>query len=231
MRLKVTNGAKNQPELWIHEVIGGMYGGISPGDVREALEGIPDTQTVDVRINSDGGSFSDSITISSILTRRKGGYNAIVDGKAYSGGSVIAVGARHVSMQTGAWMMIHEGRGAIEDATADGLRQAAKRLDEINDQLVQVYKPRWKGSEKELRDALRAETWLRDTDAVAFGLADSVDGGMAVAAYVDPSRFGYKNTPEVVLHSKEEAERELLAQISSREADNPWLLAEITGEN
>lgn len=202
MKLKVTIAASNNPELWIHDVIGEIYGGVSPLDVRDALKDIADTQTVDVRINTDGGSFPDSIAIYSILSRRKGGYNAIIDGKAYSGGSVIAVGAREVRMQMGSWFMIHEAAGKI-DGTAAEHRSAAERLDAINNQLVKIYQPRWKGSEQELRDALNAETWFSESEAVDFGFADVVDGGMAVAAYVDPQKFGYKNVPEVVLQAKD----------------------------
>jgi ATP-dependent protease ClpP protease subunit len=138
------------------------------------------------------------------LSRRKGGYDSIVDGKAYSGGSVIAVGGRTISMQTGSWMMIHEARGTMQGTAAD-FRDAASHLDSINDQLVKIYTPRWKGTEKELRNALNAETWMRDHDAVAMGLADSVDGEMRVAAYVDPERFGYRNVPDAILQMKPHA--------------------------
>jgi len=205
MEIKVSN-EKNRPVLWLYGVIGANYGGFSPDDLRVALKEIPDKQEIELRIHSDGGSFPDSIAMHSMLTRRKGATHVVVDGKAYSGGSVIAQAGKTIAMHTGSWMMIHEARGLFE-GTADEHREAAERLDAINDQLVQIYKPRWKGSDVQLRAALHAETWLRDSDAVDFGLADSVDGAMAVAAYVDSEKFGYRNTPEAVLQSKTDEEK------------------------
>jgi ATP-dependent protease ClpP protease subunit len=200
MDLKTTTSADGRPVLWVHNVIGTMFGGIGPDDVRQALSDIPDNQAIDVRIHSDGGSFPDSIAIYSMLTRRKGATHVIVDGKAYSGGSVIAQAGKTIRMTLGSWMMIHEARGKME-GTAGEYRAAADRLDAVNDQLVQIYKPRWKGSEKELRAALNAETWMSDINAVDRGLADSVDTQMAVAAYVDPERFGYRNVPDAILQA------------------------------
>lgn len=225
MKLKVTVAGKNNPVLWIDQVIGERYGGISPRDVRDALVDVPDTQEIDVRIHTDGGSFPDSIAIHSILSRRKGGYNSIVDGKAYSGGSVIAVGGKKITMHSGSWMMIHEAHGDM-GGTADDFRAAAERLDAINDQLVAIYAPRWKGTEDELRSALHAETWMRDEEAVAFGLADGVDGTLAVAAYVDPAKYGYRNVPEAVLQAKSD-EDALKERVLTVEAEFPWLNEEI----
>lgn len=202
MKLKVTVGSENRPVLWLYGEIGNPLSGVMSDDFRNALQDIPSSQPVDVRINSPGGSFTESIAIHSILTSRKSPYNAIVDSEAASGGSIVAVGAATITMRTGSWMMIHEARGSLKGATAADMRANADYLDAINDQLVQIYKPRWKGTEQELRAALNAETWMRDSQAVAMGMADSVDSGMSVAAYAGHDKFGYKRIPKAVLSAE-----------------------------
>lgn len=202
MGLKVTAAGKNRHAIEIHGVIGDIYGGISPDDVRNELEHIPQDDTLDVYIDSEGGSFMDSISIHAALSRRNA--NGIIESKAYSGGSVIAMACKKITMHIGSWMMAHEAMGTLRDAREDELRQAADRIKGINDQLVAIYSHRWNGSADELRAHLNKELWLRDTDAVSLGMADDVDGVMAVAAYVDPSKFGYRNIPDAVLCSKKE---------------------------
>lgn len=202
MKLKVTTAANERPVLWLYGVIGDELGGVLDDDFRQALADIPTTQPIDLRINSPGGSYQESIAIYSILTSRKATYDSIVDSEAASGASLIAIGGERIVMRTGSWMMIHEARGTARGATAADMRSNAEHLDAINDQMVGIYSRRWKGSEKELRDALHAETWIRDKDAVAMGMADSVDGQMSVAAYAGHDKFGYKRVPDAILKAE-----------------------------
>jgi ATP-dependent protease ClpP protease subunit len=100
-----------------------------------------------------------------------------------------------IDMAKGSWMMIHEAHGATHGRAAD-FRQAADRLEATNQQLVEVYSERWKGSEKELRAALSAETWLNPASAISSGLADKSGDSLAIAAYIDKTVFSYANLPE-----------------------------------
>lgn len=200
--MKVTVSNDNRPVLWLYGEIGNPLTGVMSQDFVDALKDIPSTQPVDVRINSPGGSFGESIAIYSLLTGRQAPYNSIIDSEASSGGSVVAVGGKKITMRTGSWMMIHEARGTAKGATASDMRANADHLDSINDQLVQIYKPRWKGTEQELRAALNAETWMRDSQALAMGMADSIDSGMSVAAYAGHSKFKYRCVPEAVLQAE-----------------------------
>lgn len=211
MKLKVTIGEHNRPSVWVHGEIGHN---VTSADVRETLTEIPDEQPITVRIDSPGGSFRDSISIHSMLTRRKGDVHVVVDSEASSGGSVVAMAGKTITMHTGSWMMIHEPAGSVNGARAAQMRDYATQLEAITDQLVQIYKKRWNGSEAELRAALNAETWLRDSEAVAMGMADSVDGALAVAACADHSKFGYRNVPDAIL----QAQHQLRATIEANKA-------------
>jgi len=196
MALEVKNAASDRPELWIYGPIGRVLDGISDDDVRVALSDLPNHVPIDVRINSDGGIFSDAVAMYSLLSRRKGDVHVIVDGRAYSAGSIVAMAGKTIEMARGSWMMIHEAMGTVEGGRAEEMRQRAKKLDAINAQIRGFYAKRWKKSESELIDAMARTLWMKDDDAVALGMADFVSESMAVAAHFDAEKFGYANVPE-----------------------------------
>lgn len=195
MGLRITNATGQNPTLWLYGPIGDQFGGIVADEVRVALQEIPSKQDIDVHIHSEGGDFWDSIAIHSNLKARQGRTNVIIDSLAASGGSIIAMAGDSIEIAKGGWVMIHEAHGATR-GRAEDFRKAAERLDATNEQLVEVYKGRWKGTEKELRAALSNETWLKPDDAISAGLADIISNSMAIAAYVDKAMFNYANLPE-----------------------------------
>jgi ATP-dependent protease ClpP protease subunit len=199
VKLKITNAGTDRPALWLYGEIGSSFGGITADDFRIALTEVSPKQDIDLHIHSEGGEFTDSIAMHSMLVRRPGKVHGIVDGRAYSGGSVVAMGCTTVEMARGSWMMIHEAHGSLREGGAKDFRDSADQLDATNGQLVDIYSKRWKGTPESLVAALRAETWLKDQDAVDFGLADTVAESMAVAAYVSPderARFNFHRVPD-----------------------------------
>lgn len=197
MALEVKNASSERPELWVYGPIGAAFGGITDKEFADVIAEIPSQAPITLRLNSEGGIFSDAAAIHSILTRRKGAVHVIVEGRAYSAGSIVAMAGKTIEMARGSWMMIHEAMGTIEDGQAWEFRQRADKLDEINAQIRSFYMPRWKKSESELIEAMAKTHWMKDEAAVASGMADSVTAdAMAVAAYVDVDRFGYKNAPK-----------------------------------
>jgi ATP-dependent Clp protease protease subunit len=222
MGLKIDN-ASNRAIMYVYGSIGGQFGGITADEFRQALDGIPSKQDIEIRIDSDGGDYLASIAMHANLMRRTGKVITVVDGLAASGASIIAMAGTHIAMAEGSWMMIHEAHGGME-GTADQFRDAAKRLDATNAQLVSIYAKRYKGTEKELRNALAAETWLTAEDAVNIGLADEVSETMAIAAHVDADKFKYVNVPQPLLEARGEqtfprldAARSILDEILPRE--------------
>jgi ATP-dependent protease ClpP protease subunit len=190
--LKVTN-ANTTPELWAYGEVGFDF---TADDFRRELADIPSGKSILLRINSPGGSYIDGIAIHAQLARRTGGVDITVDGEAASAGSIIAMAGTTIDMASGSWMMIHEVRGTILSATADELREAMERIEATNTDLVRIYSRRWKGSEKELRAALAAETWFTAEAAIEAGLADTINSNMKMAACASLDKFSYRNIPE-----------------------------------
>lgn len=194
MGLKITNVA-DKPLVWLYGVIGDSYEGITADMFRKALAEIPTKQPIEVRIQSEGGSYFEGIAIHSLLKGRKGATSVIVDGLAASAASLVAMAGTTVEMARGSWMMIHEAHGAMHGTEKD-FREHADILKAMNEQVADIYFARWKGNKTELRSAIAAETWLTAEEAVAFGLADSISNSMAIAARVDAKKFGFGKVPE-----------------------------------
>lgn len=190
--LKITNAADSKPVVWFYGEIGWDF---NADDFRRALASVGDKSDIELRINSPGGSYTEAIAMHTNLARRPGKTDVIVDGLAASGGSVVAMAGDTVTMAQGAHMMIHEAHGSTQGRAAD-LRRHADVLDSMNAELVSIYMKRWKGDEAALRAAIAAETWFTADEALESGLADTVGVSLAIAAYVDPSRFAYVKVPD-----------------------------------
>lgn len=197
MPLIIRNTAGEPASIDLYGVVGD-WSGIVSDDVRAYLANVKDTDEITVHLNTPGGSYREGITIYNNFKRRKGAVHMVVDSEAHSAGSLISQAGTTITMLNGSWMMIHEAHGEIA-GRADDLREAAAVLDSVNTQIVDIYKPRWKGSESELRAALAKETWMSDSDAVKSGLADKTAKAMAIAARADLSKFNYKNVPQQLL--------------------------------
>lgn len=203
MALKITNASAARPTVWLYGDIGAFFGGISADDFRKALMEVPPTKEFDLHIRSDGGSFFEGVAMYSLLRQRKAAVHVIVDGLAASAASVVAMAGKTVVMGSHSWLMIHEARSGGE-GTADELRFEADRLDQINAEIIRIYGARWNGTEKELITAIKNESWYPADQCVELGLADSIIEMAAVAACVDPKRFGYKHTPEPLIAKADE---------------------------
>jgi ATP-dependent protease ClpP protease subunit len=181
--LYVSNVA-GRPSLHIYGAIGGSSGGITASDVQAKLATIPDTQAIDVHVHSPGGSFGEGVAIHSQLANRKGHVYGFVDGSAASAGSLVLMSSYKITMARGSEMMIHNATlNADGSYSEQDLARALKLMQNTNDTLVAIYSPRWQGTEKELRDALQAETYFTPAEAIQCGLADYIAEPNRIAAF------------------------------------------------
>lgn len=187
-------------ELTIYDSIGA--GGVSAADVADRLKGF-NGDTLDVRINSPGGSAFDGFAIYAQLKRHTATVNVTVDGVAASAASIVAMAGDSITMGDGSMMMVHEGRGGVFGSSAD-MRAWASLLDKLNAGLVGIYAKRTGKAEADVRTMLAAETWLTAAEAVAGKFADKVlDNSTATvdaeAARASVTEAVAKSRPSVTL--------------------------------
>jgi len=72
-------------------------------------------------------------------------------------------------------MMIHDGF-AMGIGNAADMRELADQLDKASDNIASIYAERTGKPADHWRAMMRSETWLSDSEAVAAGLADRVQG-------------------------------------------------------
>jgi ATP-dependent protease ClpP protease subunit len=197
LKLKNNTGS---PVLEIFGEIGGFWGGVTTSEVSAILRNVGDHETLVVEINSGGGDYFEGIGIHSKLSARSGATHVSIVGLAASAASVIAMAGDEITMATGSQMMIHEVHvGAY--GTAAEVEKAAAVARQSSADLLNVYRPRWKGSDKELQAAIAAETWFTAESAIEVGLADRVSGNYALAASCDLTKFNYKHVPQLAAAS------------------------------
>lgn len=185
-------------ELWLDDVIGeGFFTeGVTVKRVRSDLEKLDRKQRLRVRIDSPGGDVFVAVAIRSLLSEWEAGYDTHVDGLAASAATFFFPKSAKVTMARGSRIMIHNPWWIVA-GEADDMRRAAGVLDGITDDLVRDYREKSGKPDKEIREAMSAETWLTVEQAITFGLADEAAGEEAKAFSV-PEEFGYKNIPEGV---------------------------------
>lgn len=141
---------------------------------KKALAEIPENATIELHINSCGGSVKEGIAIYNQLKQKKcKEIVAYVDGYAYSIASIILQAANRRIMGLGTSLLIHNMWMTIV-GNATELRKAADDLDVLMESNRQIYMERVNITENELIEMLDNETYLTPDQAVEMGFADEV---------------------------------------------------------
>lgn len=186
--------AKGDPEIMIYDDIGsGVFGGISSKDVAESIAKIPNTESINVRINSAGGDVFEGIAIYNALKRSSSYVMVNVDGMALSVASVIAMAGNEVSMADNAMMMVHNPWTVVAGDAAE-LRQMADTLEKTKSQIIKTYQYKTQLDTGAVSDLMDSETWMTSDEAVNAGFADYAAPAMSIAAKFDINRF--RNVPK-----------------------------------
>lgn len=165
---------------------------------KDELDALGDIHTLNMYINSPGGSVFQGQAIYSILKRHKATVNAHIDGIAASISSVIPMAADNVFMPRNSMMMVHNP-WTLAMGNAQELRKQADDLDRIRESILEAYlsKTGDKLSRDKLVELLDNETWLTAQECFDYGLCDQVVGAKEIAASVDVELLGrFKNVPE-----------------------------------
>lgn len=169
-------------EIYIYQDIGPAdMGGLDAKTFVEAMAPLKGASTIQVRINSIGGSVFEAIAIYNTLKAAQAKIVVHVDGLAASSASVIAMAGDEIIMAPEAQMMVHEP-WAVTAGNASNLRDMADLLDRNRDILVSIYEKRTGLAAAKVKSLLAAETWLTAKEAVDYGFADSIDGESAQIA-------------------------------------------------
>lgn len=197
----IRNEADAEAEIFIYEEIG--FWGITSDDFVKDLQNIK-ASTINVRVNSPGGSVWDAIAIYNALIKHPAKVNVYVDALAASAASVIAMAGDSITMMRGAQMMIHDASGIGIGNEAE-LKEYASWLGDQSNNIASIYAARGGGDIKDWRAKMLAETWVFADEAVELGLADEVYSAPKEAPEKEPEP---EEDPEPEEESEETEETE-----------------------
>ncbi len=165
--------------------------GVGAKDFTRQIDALK-VDTLEVVINSPGGSVFEGRAIFNALQRHPARVEVTVDGWAASIASLIAMAGDRIVMNRGAMMMIHEASLWV-GGNAEELRKASETVDKLSAGLAETYAARAGGDAADWREKMRAETWFTAVEAVEAGLADEAVDAPAAAACFDMERLNFKN--------------------------------------
>ena len=171
---------------------------ITAASFNESLKELGEVDTLNIYINSYGGSVFQGQAIYSILKRHSAHKNIYIDGIAASIASLIAMAGDTIYMPENAMMMVHRPWGVVI-GNAQDMRKEADALDRILSAMIPAYmaKVGQKTDEFTLLELVDAETWLTAEDAFKYGFADEITKEQAVAASASREIIDrYTNMPE-----------------------------------
>lgn len=183
-------------------------------DFKKELDALGDgIKTINLYINSPGGSVFEGIAIYNMLKRHPAQVNVYVDGVAASIASVIAMAGDTIHMPKNTMLMIHNP-WTFAMGNAAELRKVAEDLDRIGQASKQSYlqKAGDKLTDEKLQELLDAESWLSADEAYEYGLADVVLEANGAAASISGEWLQrYKNVPEQLKNAVKIGEKSVVS--------------------
>ena len=183
-------------EILLYDVIGWPY-----NDARDLVTLMSNLrgENVLLRINSPGGDVFDGLAIFAEAAENPN-LTIRIEALAASMASGIAMASKKkVQMYPQAMMMIHEPWTYMAGNQHD-FREVADFLEQVNDNLVSLYTKKTRKGKKEIREMMKAETWMNAETALKNGFIDEIvepGSKKPVKAAFDLSVFN--NTPEDLL--------------------------------
>ncbi|WP_317986824.1 head maturation protease, ClpP-related, partial [Escherichia coli] len=136
--IKNSTGEDDSPaELLIYGYIG-EFDEVSSSDIVNKLKDIS-SNTINVKINSYGGSVFTAQAILSSLKRHKANITVYIDGIAASAATIIAMAGDKIIIPSNSMMMIHNP-WTFAAGDADELRDIAEMMDKIRNSILSAYK-------------------------------------------------------------------------------------------
>ena len=191
---KITAKA-NKAKILIYEQIGeDFFGeGVSAKKFVNELDGL-NVSSIDLHINSPGGSVFDGTSIYNALVAHDAVVNVTVDGIAASIASVIAMAGDTIEMPENSLLMIHDP-SALVMGTAKDMEKMAETLGKIKGGMIKAYQTKLAMDDDEISEMMSNETWLTANEAAELGIVDKKTEPVEISAQFQ-ALANFKNVPE-----------------------------------
>ena len=169
-------------------------------DFKDALDNINDYSTLNMYVNSPGGSVFSASTMASMLQRAKETkhikVNAYVDGLAASAASFLIMVADEINLYSNSMLMIHKPM-SIAWGNANDMQKEIDTLNSIeNNVMIPLYEKKAKCDTETIKNLIEAESWLSAKEVDDFFNVNLLNESKEINAFIDTNLFKhYKNVP------------------------------------
>lgn len=204
-KLFVKNLAETSADLYLYgEIVDEKWwdSDVDAKDLRDAIDGLGEGSTLNMYVNSPGGSVFVASAMASMLERAKERgvtVNAYVDGLAASAASFLIMAADNITLYKNSMLMIHKPM-SYAWGNANDLQATIDALNNIEDAVMMpLYEKKAIGEMEKIKELVNAETWLTaDETAELFDITIS-DTNAQIAALADKEILDrYKNVPKAL---------------------------------
>lgn len=179
-------------EMKLYGVIGDTITGPS---IKAMLSTMDQTQPLYVRIDSEGGSVFDGLSIYEAFAAYPGPKKAIIEPTAFSIASYIAAAFDEVEIVENGYVMIHSPwTEAVGNATE--MTKQAELLAKLETSMVDAYSKKTGMSSEQVKGLMAKETFLNATEAVRLGFASRIVSTEMKSRLVPQSR--HNKLPQMV---------------------------------
>lgn len=170
--------------LMLAGIIGDEVDGLTAAKVTEEIRSLGEVDELHVLLNSNGGLMDHGLAIYHELATHPATVTIEIAGVAASMASAIAMAGDVIKIARNGHIMIHDPMN-VSVGTADDHRRAAEMLEEFGTSLVDIYATRTGLPEDEIREMLKAETWLTAQEALDKGFVDEIIDPVEADAFAD----------------------------------------------
>lgn len=197
LNVKMANESK--AEIIMYAMFGDMYrDGVTALQFRNLLKEVGPVREMTVHLHSEGGDPFEAAVMYGELKRHPARVIMQIDGVAASSGSYFAMAGDEIRIADTGHMMIHEPQSRIEGRASE-LEGRASMLRSLIGTVTETYAKRSGLSEDKVAQMMDRETWMKASEAVSYGFADSIVEGPRLKMAADFSRF--KNVPASLLYT------------------------------
>lgn len=166
---------------------------------RKQLEEIPENATIELYINSNGGSVNEGVSIYNQLKRHPASKIAYIDGVAYSVAFLIPMACDKIVMGLGTSACVHNMWVHISGNAKD-LRREADILDKLMETNRQIFLEKCgdKLTEEQLIQMMDAETFLTPEECLEYGFIDEISSKVTVSSNQNIIENNMQNMQEYV---------------------------------
>lgn len=227
----ISNNKKH--ELYVYgEIIGGSNkwdeSDVIFNDFKDKLNEMDDNSTLDIYINSPGGSVFTTQGIVALLRRSKERgitINAYIDGMGASCASWLPFVADNLYVYPQSIMMIHKPMSTLWGANADEMKKEIDFLDKIeNDVIIPLYMERAKDgvTEEFIKKKMTEETWFTANEINELFNVTMLSDEKNIVCCADKNVLNrYSNVPKELLNRLQEENNmkkdENIAKLESEE--------------